>query len=343
MKKVLIVLAVLIGGLVVLAFGTSATLFVVHRGDYSVPATTEDDRSLPHIELGGYRFHAETFGDPANPTIIVLHGGPGGDYQGVLPLARLADDYFVVFYDQRGSGLSPRVDDEELTVERYLADLDLFVDEFSPDRPVTLIGHSWGAMLATAYIGAHPSRVGKAVLAEPGFLDQEHMERYYERTGLDSFKPTPRIMAAMITAWAESLHVWGPDEHARKDYLIGRFFTTPMPDHPLGGYYRDGDIQNAVGEMWRFGAAASSAVPRSGLDENGELRDLAAGVSEWAGTALFIAGSEDTIIGPDHQRSQMRRFPRARLVVIEGAGHTMIGEQPDHTLVVIRDYLDDER
>jgi proline iminopeptidase len=57
-----------------------------------------------------------------------------------------------------------------------LTDLDVFVEGASPDKPVSIVGHSWGAMLASVHIGRYSEKVGKAVLAEPGFLDHEHME-----------------------------------------------------------------------------------------------------------------------------------------------------------------------
>src|SRR5215213_1920024 len=67
-----------------------------------VPRTVAEDPSLPAIEMNGSRFHLETFGNPANPVIVFLHGGPGGDYRSMLRLAErfggrsLADDYFLV-------------------------------------------------------------------------------------------------------------------------------------------------------------------------------------------------------------------------------------------------------
>ncbi len=84
-------------------------LFVATRGSYAVPATVATDPSIPHIKIDDITFHAETFGEPTNPVVVVIHGGPGGDYGYLLNLHQLADEYFVVFYDQRGAGLSPRV------------------------------------------------------------------------------------------------------------------------------------------------------------------------------------------------------------------------------------------
>ena len=86
-----------------------------------VPATVTEDASLPAIEMNGSRFHLETFGDPANPVIVFLHGGPGGDYRSLLRLneplggPRLSDQHFLVYWDQRGCGLSQRHDKDVLT------------------------------------------------------------------------------------------------------------------------------------------------------------------------------------------------------------------------------------
>src|SRR5262249_37227022 len=137
-----------------------------------VPKTVDEEPSLPAIEINGTKVHAETFGDPAAPVIIILHGGPGKDYRGYLRLrqpgdgTRLEDRHFVVFWDQRGTGLSRRHDEREITQAAYDADLEALVDKFSPGRPVVFIGHSWGGMYATRFIGLHPERVAGAVLMD---------------------------------------------------------------------------------------------------------------------------------------------------------------------------------
>jgi pimeloyl-ACP methyl ester carboxylesterase len=44
----------------------------------------------------------------------------GADYRYLLPLKALADDYRVVFYDQRGTGLSPRVPADSITLDSFV-------------------------------------------------------------------------------------------------------------------------------------------------------------------------------------------------------------------------------
>src|SRR4051812_47031828 len=107
-----------------------------------VPKTVDEDPSLPAIDLNGTRGHAETFGNPTAPAIIMLHGGPGQDYRRLMRLrqpvdgVRLEDRHFVVFWDQRGAGLSRRHDASEITGEIYEADLLAVADKYSTGRPV---------------------------------------------------------------------------------------------------------------------------------------------------------------------------------------------------------------
>jgi proline iminopeptidase len=318
-----------------------AALWIATSGDQGVPRTVADDPALPRIEVGGDLFHGETRGDPANPVVIALHGGPGNDYRSILPLEGLADEFFVVFYDQRGAGLSPRVPDEQLTLERYLGDLDGVVERYGRGRPVHLVGHSWGAMLASAYLGRHPEKVARAVLAEPGFLTSEMGDRFLEAT--NHMMPREVDLSALVGlagAWLRSLHVDGPDGHEASDYLMHELMSLDIEGHPIGGYFCGGDISNGSLEDWRYGAAVGKALLMSVIQEDGTVKiDLVSGVERFAGPVLFLAGSCNELIGADAQRLHMRHFRDARLAVIEGAGHTMIGEKPEESLRAIRDFL----
>ena len=89
----------------------------VFAGCVGVPPSVENDPSLEHVELGGYRFHVQTFGYAHLPPVIVVHGGPGGDSGYLHSMQGLLKTHHVIFYDQRGTGLSPRVDKHTLTLE----------------------------------------------------------------------------------------------------------------------------------------------------------------------------------------------------------------------------------
>lgn len=146
----------------VVALGACDILDPTEPG-YLVPPTVAEDSSLPAIEMNGSRFHIQTFGDPASPVIIFLHGGPGGDHRSLLRMGErhdgysLADEYFLVYWDQRGAGLSARHDKDVLILDVYMEDLKSLVDRYAPGRAVFLIGKSWGGMFATQFINEYPT------------------------------------------------------------------------------------------------------------------------------------------------------------------------------------------
>ncbi len=74
-----------------------------------VPKTVMEDLALPSINVNGAKLHAQAFGPEDSTLIISLHEGPGANFRYLLNCKSLADKGFrVVFYDQRGSGLSQR-------------------------------------------------------------------------------------------------------------------------------------------------------------------------------------------------------------------------------------------
>lgn len=331
-KPLLIGAGTLLG---VLALAT-AVLFIATSGDQTVPDTVDTDPSLPHVTIDDVTFHAETFGDAANPAVVVVHGGPGGDYGYLLNLHQLEDAYHVIFYDQRGAGLSPRVPVEQQTLQTAVDDLHRIVSHYSPDAPVRIIGHSWGAMLAAAYVGQHPDSVTQVVLAEPGALDNAGLARFNERQsatqGLDYYR-------LLIPTIFEAFHLKGPDAENYNDYIFGKMsasFTTTA----ASGYRCDDEQIVAVAPdvpvpPSRFGATAYRAL----FGANADLSPIAAHAASYTGDVLFIASECNTFIGADFQRGQMGLFPQAELVVIPNAGHEMFGENPADSLAAVRAFF----
>lgn len=321
-----ILTAVCIILVVMLLFGT--------RGTYVVAPLVTKDATLPSAIIGGVQLHMRQVEGPADaPTIIVLHGGPGGDFRSLLALSDLSKTYNVVLYDQRGAGLSERVPAEQLTLTDYISELNGVKELVSPNAPVTLIGHSWGAMLATAYLGTYPEDVTAAVLIEPGYLDSagksawdEVASRYMSGTGY----------------WAEALvtgfraqHVDGPDPAAADDFVVGHMVGvfTNHPENP----YHCGDGYTAP--SWRFGATASRAwavTPDAVVDR------LAANVRSFGGAILLLAGECNNWLGP-LQNTRKQLFANASFQIIPSAGHDVIWDNPEATLDVIRRFLDGEK
>jgi pimeloyl-ACP methyl ester carboxylesterase len=77
-----------------------------------------------------------------NPVLLMLHGGPGSSQIGFARklFAELEDDFVVVNWDQRGSGMSfPRnLPRETMTIEQFESDtlelINLLRERFHQDR-----------------------------------------------------------------------------------------------------------------------------------------------------------------------------------------------------------------
>lgn len=115
-----------------------------------------------YLEVRGSRSDA--------PVLLWLHGGPGGAERPLFELFNgdLEQSFRVAYYDQRGAGRSfdPAAPAGLLTVDRHLADLQAIVERLKAEQRVsrvTLVGHSWGSLLAIRYAQQHPENVAAVV------------------------------------------------------------------------------------------------------------------------------------------------------------------------------------
>lgn len=117
---------------------------------------TDDHQALLYVTSFGH-----------GPTVIVLHGGPGNDFNYLVDALRpLADRYRFVLFDQRGSVLSPMAEKDigGLNMDKLVADIETLRRALGEDK-VALFGHSFGTMLAMWYFKAHPDHVAGLALA----------------------------------------------------------------------------------------------------------------------------------------------------------------------------------
>ena len=314
--------------------GSAVLAGALSRNRDEVLRTVADDPALPRMELNGRLFHVDIHGEEDNPVIVVLHGGPGGDHRSLLALADLADAHRVVFWDQRGAGLSERVPAEELTAATALGDLDAIVGRVSPDDPVVLVGHSWGATLAAGYMRHRPGRVRAAVLAEPGYLDHQEYLSWKER--YDELMSGWAYMRVAIAAGFAAQRISGPDEHAAGDYLVGQRILPAFLDHPGNPYHLPGRRYGAP--SWRWGRVAGEALAGETFDH--ETLDRVDGEQANGDTpVLFLASEHNSWIGESLQRRHAEASPGAGLAVIADSGHDMFWDNPDETLEAVRRFL----
>lgn len=123
-------------------------------------ATTQEK----FIPVENAELYCKTMG--SGSPLIVLHGGAGyltHDY--LLPhLERLSEDNFVIFYDQRGLGKSTgELSPDQNNLQIYVDDIESIRKSLGAKR-VSLLGHSWGGLLALHYALSYPESVDSIIL-----------------------------------------------------------------------------------------------------------------------------------------------------------------------------------
>jgi len=291
-----------------------------------VPPTADQDQALPRVQVavGGLTpwLHVVTFGQHGNSPVFVLPGGPGADFRLLLPLAELADRYFVVIWDQHGSGLSQRFSrKDDLSLDSFDAEIAAMQAMFAPGQKLALIGHSFGGSIATRYAARHPDAVAALVLVEPGPLTQ-HARENRQGGALGGLTTLAGIL------WDDE--VLSLQDHAQADYrVLGALREASQSSYCPGQLAEEYPI-------WRFGAYSLLAVTDQ---ENGF--DYRTGIEAYMGRTLLLAGTCGDLGSPFQTAFNLASLPHAETATVDGAGHiTLFLEHAAATVAAIRSFLD---
>jgi len=176
------------------------------------------------VELNGVRIYTRRVGD--GPPVVVLHGGPGAHHDYLLPqYDRLALGRTLLYYDQRGGGRSPVPRDTPVGWREHVADLEALRDHWGLDR-VTLLGYSWGGLLAVLYLLEHPERVERLALVSPASITAANRDEF-ERRFAERMN-APEIVAAREELRASGLRERDPAAYHRRAFELS-----------VAGYFRD--------------------------------------------------------------------------------------------------------
>jgi pimeloyl-ACP methyl ester carboxylesterase len=228
--------------------------------------------------------------------VLLLHGQPGGarDWTGVVEaLAGRAD---AIAVDRPGWDGRTRPLDIEGNVRAALALLDARRIERA-----TIVGHSLGAAIAAAAAAHHPERVAALVLAAPA-------------ANLASVEPLDRWLAVPIAGYlagAASLSGLGLALSAPplRRRLVGE---SGLPEQYLTAAGR------SLLTRWAWRAFAT--------EQRALLRDLPAlerSLPLIGAPTTIVTGAEDRVVPWTAPRKLAEQIPRARLVVLERAGHLL--------------------
>jgi len=102
----------------------------------------------------------------AGEPVVMVHGGPGSNMLHLLPYCdTLANQFKLIYYDQRGCGKSSRLQDSQaVSWQDHVEDLEGMRKALGLER-MNLFGHSWGGGLVMLYAVKYPERVKRLVIS----------------------------------------------------------------------------------------------------------------------------------------------------------------------------------
>ena len=123
------------------------------------------------VQLENSNLHVTTFGK--GEPLLIINGGPGMNSEGFSGLAKeLGKNNLAIIYDQRGTGKSSidKITAATITMDLMVADIEA-IREYFKFETWSVLGHSFGGMLASYYVSKHPKRVNGLILSSSGGID----------------------------------------------------------------------------------------------------------------------------------------------------------------------------
>lgn len=254
---------------------------------------------MAHVLANGVKFHVLRHGT-GDDTIVFIHG---------MAIDNLSSWWFtvgsavsletaVLLYDLRGHGLSDRPP-TGYTMRDMVEDLDAILTECGVDRPVHLVGNSFGGLVAFAFTLARPHRVASMILVEAPIELHGH----------------PIASGAVGVGLR----------------LGGEFITNEQ----IGNWVGLLGEKRAIRMARSFGDLLIDTSVLTDLEclEPFSEEDMAAVDTP----TLLIFGAQSTLI--DHSRVLNERIRGSQLAVVPGADHLLVVENPPELRPLILDWV----
>jgi proline iminopeptidase len=266
------------------------------------------------------------YGPSGGARAVVLHGGPGADHAYLLPqMLELARDRELLFYDQRGGGRSRTDDRAAITWQTHVDDLGAVLREFDVRSP-TIVGYSWGGLLALLYaaqVSRTPAlpRPARLVLIDPAPVSRQFREEF--ETEFARRQASPTIGAMRDELAGSGLRERDPALYRQRTFelSVAGYFADPAAARNLTPFRVVGRVQRSVWES---------------LDDYDLVRD--GRLSAVHCPTLIVHGRQDPI--PVASSEACARAMGATLVMLDACGHVPYVEQPAALFAAVRQFLE---
>ncbi len=268
------------------------------------------------VSVNGVNLYTRSIG--TGHEVVVLHGGPGAHHDYLLPqYDALATGRRLRYYDQRGGGRSRT--DREVSVgwQAHVADLEALLDVWEI-QSATLLGYSWGGLLAMLFAVEHRERVARLGLVSPAPATAAERRRFEQRFA--ARMKDPAIQQRREQLQRSGLRERDPDAYRRRLFELS-----------VAGYFADMDQARDL-TPFRVTERTQRAVWESlgEYDLHDRLRTLSV-------PALVAHGRHDPI--PLSASERTAELLHAPLHIFEHSGHVPHVEEHARFVEVLNDFL----
>jgi proline iminopeptidase len=270
-------------------------------------------------------------------SVVAVHGGPGNSLESIMAdLEPLSRNRRVIYYDQRGNGRSDLVKDaEELSVAKHVADLEAVRAHFKLGK-MTVIGNSWGGMLAAFYAVKYPENVERMILHSAGEPTKASMikadEALLARLSRE-FSPEQKRQYASLSV----PQVWIAAENPKD--ICRQYFQLLLPFYFFKAENAakfKGDVCSGSDETVRYRLFVNEQIMSSLGDWN-----LLPSLGSVRCPVLVIYGEADPA-SAETPLAWTRAFPNAKLLMVNEAGHLPHVEQHEIFFDAVETFLGGE-
>ncbi|TGD58475.1 alpha/beta fold hydrolase [Flavobacterium humi] len=244
-----------------------------------------------------------TFG--SGTPILIINGGPGMNSNGFEAMARkLAKNHLTIIYDQRGTGKSALsvLDSSTINMKKMVADIEVLRKHLKIDK-WSVLGHSFGGMLASYYATLHPEHIDKLILSSSGGVDLKLLNG-------------PNLIDSHLSkAEKDSLRYWnnkienGDTSHKAR---LGRG-RAMAPAYVFDRKFIPIIAERLTQSNMTINSLVWNDLQKMQFDCKEELKSFKRPV-------LIIQGKQD-IISNEIGELALHTFPNARLVLLEKCKH----------------------
>jgi proline iminopeptidase len=259
------------------------------------------------------------------PYALILSGGPGEEVRSMQAVAdELSKRFRCVMLEQRGTGRSrpSRYDASTINLNAYIEDIEALRKHLQVDK-LTLVGNSWGMMLALAYAGTYPDHIRAVVTIGSGPLTSDYLAVFSEN-----------LRSRLCPSDAEVVEHWSEPSRRAADFEHAEFERV-RATAPAYFYDRKAALRYAA-EL-RPGDFNPRVVPaflkaEPSFDLRPKLRAIDAPV-------LLVQGRQD-LAGEANVYEAHLLIKNSTLKFINRCGHMPWLEQPAQTWQIVNEFLD---